>query len=148
MDRLFDVIAVSKGEEQAGPRLGIRCVFMGEVTVCPVSAPCASVEELETQAGKLRKDLDRAVDEARRILSGGAEKEEADPPASDMSVADLWRVLESMPDEAGFVERFNGLEEDQRRDVAEHVLTSCNIFSGRPALFSSRYDADTAFLGD
>ena len=147
MDRLFDVIAVSKGEEKAGPRLGIRCVFMGEANVCPVSAPCASVEELETEAGKLRNDLDRAVDRARRILAGGSE-EEAVPLSSDISVADLWRALESMPDNAGFVERFNGLEEGRRRDVAEHVLTSCNIFSGRPALFSSRYDVDTAFLGD
>jgi len=147
MDRLFDVVAVSKGEEKGGPRLGIRCIFMGEANVCPVSAPCASVEELETEARKLKDDLDRAVDRARRILAGGPE-EEAAPLSSDISVADLWRALESMPDDAGFVERFNGLGEDRRREVAEHVLTSCNIFSGRPAFFSSRYDADTAFLAE
>ncbi len=145
MDRLFDVTAVSEGEEKAGPRLGIRCFFMGEANVCPVSPPCASVEELETEAGKLRNDLDQAVDRARRILAGGPE-EETVPLSSDISVADLWRALESMPDDTGFVERFNGLEEDRRREVAEHVLTSCNIFSGRPAFFSSRYDGDTAFL--
>jgi len=30
--------------------------------------------------------------------------------------------------------------------VAEHVLTHCNVFSGKAAVFSSRYDGQSALL--
>jgi hypothetical protein len=30
--------------------------------------------------------------------------------------------------------------------VAEHILTKCNIFSGKAAVFSSRYDEATAMM--
>jgi len=147
MERLFDVIVDSEGgaEGKTGARLGIRCAFVGETAVCPVSARCSSVAELEAAAEKVRNDLDRAVDRARTLLDGGTE-ERGNFLSGDMTAEELWRALEALPDEAGFAETFNGLEEERRRQVAEYVLTSCNVFTGRPALFSSRYDAETALL--
>lgn len=65
---------------------------------------------------------------------------------SDMPADELWKILEAVPEDILFVERFNDLEEPKRREVAEYVLTTCSVFSGRPALFSSGYDADTALL--
>ena len=40
----------------------------------------------------------------------------------------------------------DNLEETKRKEVAEHVLTRCNIFSGRGAVFSARYDSETGYM--
>lgn len=41
---------------------------------------------------------------------------------------------------------FNDLEEVTRRRVADYVLTSCNVFSGRAAFFSERYESESATM--
>ncbi len=65
---------------------------------------------------------------------------------SDLPAYELWKTLEAVSEDTLFVERFNDLEEPKRRELAEYVLTTCSVFSGRPALFSSAYDAATALL--
>ncbi|MEW6665267.1 MAG: nitroreductase [Thermodesulfobacteriota bacterium] len=57
----------------------------------------------------------------------------------------IWVVLSGMEEKA-FVEAFNGLEEVKRREVAEYVLTRCNIFSGNARIFSARYDEESASM--
>jgi hypothetical protein len=146
-ESLFDLVVRNDPGDHAEVRLGVRCVIAGEQTVCPVSPPCSSVEQLRTEAEKIRLDLETAVEQGRAALDG---IEAFVPPetAEEMTAEELWQVLEAIPDDDLFVERFNELEEPLRKKVAEHVLTSCSVFSGRPALFSSRYDAETALLGD
>jgi hypothetical protein len=58
----------------------------------------------------------------------------------------VWSILSSIEDEDQFVRRFNALEEEKRREVAEYVLTKCNIFSGKASAFSSRYSNETGLL--
>jgi len=147
--RLFDVLVTRKPEagQDAEVRLGLRCVIAGEAAVLPISPPCSSVEQLRAEAEEVRLDLDRALERGRTALVG---VEEPGMPGADadLPAEELWRVLEAIPDDGLFVGRFNEMEEAQRKKVAEHVLTSCSVFSGRPALFSSRYDAETALLED
>lgn len=149
MGELFDAVVL--GERQNGRfpevRVCVRCDLSGETVLCPVSPACSSIEDFETEARRLHEDLDRALDRGRRALTGC---EEPCTPGSpdDMSAEELWHVLEAISDDALFVERFNQLDESYRRDVAEYVLTSCSVFSGRPAMFSSSYDAATALLDE
>jgi len=146
---LFDIIVEEGGERVTRPsvRLGIRCAVGGQETVCPVSGSFESGEHLEKEAEILRDDLDRALDRARKALGREQEGSESDLTSAG-SPEELWQRLTAIQDDGEFVERFNGLDEGKRREVAEHVLTACNVFSGRPALFSSRYDADSALLKD
>mgnify|MGYP001071422400 CR=1 FL=1 len=58
----------------------------------------------------------------------------------------VWAILKEMDGEEAFVEAFNQLDQERRGSVAEHVLTKCNIFSGRAAVFSSRYNSATGLL--
>lgn len=37
-----------------------------------------------------------------------------------------------------------GKGEGKKKEVAEHVLSRCNLFSGKAAVFSSRYDENSA----
>jgi len=144
---LFDVVVTKQPGTGQEPevRLGLRCVIAGETTVCPISPPCSSDEQLRAEVERVRLDLDRALERGRTALVGAGEPE-APGLDAELPAEELWRVLEAVPDDDLFVERFNEMEEDRRKKVAEHVLTSCNVFSGRPALFSSRYDAETALL--
>ena len=148
-ESLFDVVVVkdrNRGED-VEVCLGVRCVIAGEPAVCPISPPCSSLEQLRAEAERIRQDLDRALESGGTALSG-VESPGSPGVSEDMTPEEMWRVLEAVPDDDLFVERFNEMEESQRKKVAEHVLTSCSVFSGRPALFSSRYDAETALLGD
>lgn len=147
MTSLFDIIVeeAAEGGESRSVRLGIRCTVRGWEIVCPVSESFEGTERLEGEVESLRKDLDEVLERARRALKGGGE--EAVPDLSGVgSPEELWQRLSAVPTDSAFIERFNALDEDTRREVAEHVLTACNVFSARPALFSSRYDADTARL--
>ena len=64
----------------------------------------------------------------------------------DMDPEQIWSVLAGIEDETSFIRRFNQLNERQRRGVAEHVLTRCNIFAGKAALFSSQYTDESGKL--
>ncbi|MBW1787584.1 MAG: hypothetical protein JRK53_13325 [Deltaproteobacteria bacterium] len=63
-----------------------------------------------------------------------------------MSAEEAWEVLAAIGEEAAFAASFNALDIDRRRGVAEHVLTRCNVFSGRAAVFSTRFDGESALI--
>ena len=63
-----------------------------------------------------------------------------------MNAGEIWSILSAILDEGDFIQAFNALEEGKRKEVAEHVLTHCNVFSGRAAVFSSRYDDKSALM--
>ena len=149
MTSLFDIIVeeAAEGGESRSVRLGIRCTVRGWETVCPVSESFEGTERLEKEVEMLREDLDRVLDRARKAL--GTEPGVSKPDlAGAGSPEELWQRLTALAGDDEFVKRFNELDEETRREVAEHVLTACNVFSGRPAFFSSRYDTATALLRD
>lgn len=151
MGEPFDALVLNESQGNSSPRvrLCVRCDLSGETVLHPVSQACSSIEDLETEARRLHAELERALERGRRALAlaGSAEKG-GSCSSDDMSVEELWDVLETVDDDAMFVQRFNQLDDSLRRDVAEHVFTSCSVFSGRPAVFSSRYNADTALLDE
>jgi hypothetical protein len=61
-----------------------------------------------------------------------------------MKPEEIWTILSAILDEGEFIQSFNALEQGKRKEVAEHVLTRCSVFSGRAAVFSSRYDDNSA----
>jgi len=133
------------GGEVSECRIGLDIRLAGSEIDCPVSGPCRSVKEMERDVDALKRELDQLVGEAGIFFgktgpAGGPEF----PP--HMTAEEIWAVLSGMSDDEGFAASFNGLEEDRRRAVAEHVLTRCNIFSGRASVFSARFDSETALI--
>ena len=94
---------------------------------------------------KLQDSLGRLLEEAKGIFEDFATGEgiELTP---DMKPEEIWAILSRTKDELLFVKHFNGLDDEKRREVAEYILTQCNIFSGMGSIFSARYDHETAFL--
>ncbi|MBN2123823.1 MAG: nitroreductase [Deltaproteobacteria bacterium] len=57
----------------------------------------------------------------------------------------IWAALSGMR-EKEFIDAFNRMKEVKRREVAEYVLTQCNVFSGNAMIFSGRYDEASALM--
>lgn len=145
-----DVLELVESREDAGGEgkrlsLGIRICIGEHAVTCPLTSPCSSSAEMEAEIAaftRALKDLGgraKAVYQEAEIGGELGIREEMDGAA-------VWEVLSRIPEEGRFTEAFNCLEENRRRGIAEHVLTSCNVFSGKASVFSARYSDESALL--
>ena len=145
MEDIFELMITKdkeKGENiEAG--IGMRVKLAGLETIIPVTKSCPSYETLELELVAMRKNLEDLLKRAKDLFERSEKQADLglDP---NMPSEEIWPILSGLGDEKAFVEAFNSLEEAKRREVAEHVLTQCNIFSGKAAIFSARYDEKTA----
>ena len=147
MDKIFELITQrGKGDaKKPEARIGIRVKLSSFETICAVTPPCQSYHALESEVQAIRQDLENVLREARELFEGASRKDRLGL-SPDMKAEEIWSVLSSMHNEGEFVESFNALEQGRRKEVAEHVLTHCNVFAGKAAVFSSRYNDNSARL--
>lgn len=147
MSAIFKIIIRDEeGGENKGIFIGIDLQIVGRTIQCPITGVCRTYEELSSEVAKIEDGLKRVVQEGKGLLEGTTrEYEKGFTP--DMLPEEIWSALSEIEEEAIFIERFNDLEEEKRREVAEYVFTKCNIFSGRPSLFAARYNASSGLMG-
>jgi len=147
MDKIFELITQPGKEEgkKTEVRLGIRVKLSSFETTCFVTQPCQSYRALESDVQGIRQNIEDVLKEARDVFEGSARKDNLGL-RPDMNAGEIWSILSAILDEGDFIQAFNALEEGKRKEVAEHVLTHCNVFSGRAAVFSSRYDDKSALM--
>jgi hypothetical protein len=147
MDKIFELTTQKGKEERKKPevRLGIRIKLSSFETTCFVTQPCQSYHALESEVQAIRQNLEEVLKEAKQVFEGSSKKDSLGL-RPNMKAGEIWSVLSAILDEADFVQVFNALEEGKRKEVAEHVLTHCNVFSGKAAVFSSRYNDKTALM--
>ncbi|MFO7601999.1 MAG: hypothetical protein R6X27_19645 [Candidatus Desulfacyla sp.] len=146
MEDLFELMTLTEaGKGKVSVRLGIRLKVAGQETVCPVIRSCEAYETFEQESQALIDRLEQMKQKARTLFKApsSAAGLEIGP---DMPAKEIWSVLSTMADETRWVAAFNELSVSQRQAVAEHVLTQCNIFSGKAAVFSRRYDSETGLM--
>jgi len=147
MDKIFELIAQpgSGEEKKAEARLGIRIKLSSFEATCFVTRPAQSFRALESEVQAIRQNLEDVLKEAREIFEGSSKR---DPLGlrPDMTPEQIWNILSAVREENDFIQAFNALGERKRKELAEHVLTHCNVFSGKAAVFSSRYDDQSALL--
>jgi len=144
--RLIEIPAEDK-EKDPGICIGIDIRIGEQQMTCPVSDPCKDTKALEQIQEMLEGDLSRVIESGKAFLSA---LDQAQPRSGNFSKdtppQDIWETLTRIEKEDEFVLQFNGLSEEDRMQVAEHVLTQCNIFQGRASLFVQRYDNVTALM--
>jgi len=64
----------------------------------------------------------------------------------EMSPEQIWSILSQIDEEDLFIKGFNSLDDIKRRELAEYVLSRCNIFSGKGSIFSERYNSESGLL--
>ena len=144
---MFELILQENKEKKNQPRvsLGLRLKVSGYETVCPVTGAIDDFRTFEAEVESIQGQLDRIKTEVRDLFerSSTQGKLGLDP---HMAPGEIWAILSGIKEDDEFSQSFNSLDEVKRREVAEHVLTQCNIFSGKAAVFSSRYDEATAMM--
>lgn len=147
MEGIFEMMTqTGKGEgDKLTVSVGIRVKLGGHETTCPFSRACASFPALEMEVQAIKNGLDGLLAKAKELF-GEPTAEAGLDLRSDMGPEEIWSILSAVSDENLFVKSFNSLEEAKRKEVAEHVLTKCNIFSGKASVFSSRYDNETGLM--
>jgi hypothetical protein len=147
MSDIFKLVEIQeKGEDdKRGVCIGIDVRIADREVSCPVSGVCHSEKELAIEIEGIQKDLNRIAEKCKGLFG-------VDLPGKgsritpDMTPGEIWSILSEIEEENFFVEIFNGLDATRRTEMAEHVLSSCNIFSGKAAVFSARYDNKTGLL--
>jgi hypothetical protein len=147
MESIFEMVTETgkRDKEEKTVSVGIRLKVGGHETTCSVSRACDSYEALEIEVQVIKNSLDSLLAKAKELL-GEPTAEAGLDLRSDMEPEEIWSILSGVSDEDLFIKSFNNLEEVKRREVAEHVLTQCNIFSGKASIFSSRYDNGTGLM--
>lgn len=147
MEDIFEMLTVAEKEkiDTIGLRLGVRIKIAGHETTCPISKICNSYEALEIEVQALKNHLERIMNGARNIFSRSSIQGGLDI-RPDMTPEQVWTILSNIADEKLFVDSFNSIDEIKRREIAEHVLTECNIFSDKASTFSSRYNNESGLM--
>ncbi len=143
MKRLFRILPVAESDPPAFC-IALDLRLGGEEVFCPVSGVFRSEGAMSAEIERLQGSLEGLRKEGRRLFEAPSAAQDGIAPG--MTPADLWSALAGLEPESALVERFNRLPEEERRAVAEHVFSHCNVFSGRGAFFSSRYDTATGKL--
>jgi hypothetical protein len=125
--------------------LGLRVKVAGFETVCTVTRPVDDPKAFEAEVESILDQLGGIRTKARELFERSSTQGKLGLRPG-MTAAEIWAVLSRIKEESEFSQSFNSLEEPKRREVAEHVLTKCNIFSGKGAVFSSRYHEATATM--
>jgi len=146
MAKLFQLIEIENDQETSGKSisLGIQVTIGEHTSILPVTTECHSVGALTKEVKALQEELEDFLARGKALFQGkrGGGMEITD----DMTPEQVWSVLSAIAGEEPFAKTFNSMGEERRREVAEYVLTSCNIFAGKAAVFSARYDSDAALL--
>lgn len=134
-----------KGVGAAGLALGVRISIGGRETLCQVTETWKTREDAQEGIGSMIAALEGML-RAAEALPRRVRPETVSLPPGDLPPERVWKGLSEQKDTEGLLQAYNGLPEEVRRAVAEHVLAHCNVFSGKGAFFSSRYDTESALL--
>ncbi len=125
--------------------VGIELKGAGRSIRCPLTEGSEDYGKVIEQIGALQQSLQELRERIESKISISEKGVDLDfPPGTPPE--EIWNRLCEIKEEETFVEGFNSLPPEQRLGVADFVLTHCNIFSGRAAVFSARYDNETGFM--
>ena len=115
----------------------------GSVLLIP---KCTSYEDLEKEVDQIKGELDALVQQSKKMFEAQGAGEEIPGLNEDMSPQEIWQILAEIKNEDVLLREFNSLSQEKRFEVADHVLTHCNVFSGAGSIFSMRYNREEGIL--
>ncbi|MFO7875420.1 MAG: hypothetical protein R6U55_02415 [Desulfovermiculus sp.] len=139
----LDSVSVEKTRESL--RFTLYCVCAGQRLSVIESA---SLEELGPEIEALEKGLKEIKSQAQRAWEKLPHEDASGPTSNqDMQPAQIWAQLEACSSHQELQDTFNNLPDTVRREVAQHVFSTVNMFAGAGSFFAQNYDHGTAMLG-
>ena len=150
MANIFKLIELNdqteeKNNKNFGFCIGINVQIADMAMPCPVSKVCHSYEDLAVEVEKIQRNLENVLGEAKTLFEEPTTKEDFEI-TPEKSPEEIWSILSRIQDESDFVKHFNSLDDTRRREVADHVIAKCNVFTGRGSVFSARFNNKTGYM--
>jgi hypothetical protein len=146
-------LEIEKDIGESRPRVGIS----KEVTVAdgrgstlsgPVSLVpgCDSYQILEKEVAAIKEELDTLLEESKSIFGGQGKIQETQDVDESKTAQEIWDLLSAINAPEVLSASFNGMSYEKRIEVADYVLSHCNVFSGPASVFSMRYNSEEGLL--
>ncbi|HDL90320.1 MAG TPA: hypothetical protein ENG14_05395 [Thermodesulforhabdus norvegica] len=109
-----------------------------EGTIVELISSVESLDDFEKELTALRSELDKMLNKAKSLFEAMSSGKPLDPQ-------EIWNIMKqmSLPDMRDY---FNSLDESVRREVANFIFSTVNMFSGAGPMFATFYDPETALL--
>jgi len=141
--------AVDEKNSKVGVSLNVEAVE-GEVSTLSGSVllveKCSSYEMLQKEISRIKEELDVLLGKSKRLFEVEIGEEKPQGVNEDMSVKEIWDFLSIIKDPEVLLVKFNSMSRQKRFEVADYVLSHCNVFSGPASIFSMRYNSEEGVL--
>ena len=107
---------------------------------------CDSYQMLEKEVAAIKKELDALLEESKRLFGGQGNILETQDVDESKSPQEIWDLLSAIKAPEVLSASFNGMSYEKRIEVADYVLSHCNVFSGPASVFSMRYNSEEGLL--
>jgi hypothetical protein len=146
-------LTIDREADEKGTRVGISIdadmtngrgsKLSGSVCVIP---QCDSYQKLKKEIAAAKEALDILLKESGKLFDEEHKKEEAPDVDESMSAKEIWDLLSTIKDPEVLLMKFNSMSHQTRIEVADYVLTHCNVFSSPASIFSMRYNIEEGLL--
>ena len=146
-------LEIEKGVDEKNSKVGVSLnleVADGEVSTLSGSVllveKCSSYEILHKEVSRIKEELDVLLEKSRRLFEVEIGEEKSQSVNEDMSVKEIWDFLSMIKDPEVLLVKFNSMSRQKRFEVADYVLSNCNVFSGPASIFSMRYNSEEGVI--
>ena len=146
-------LEIEKGVDEKNSKVGVSLnleVADGEVSTLSGSVllveKCSSYEMLQKEISRIKEELDVLLGKSKRLFEVEIGEEKPQGVNEDMSVKEIWDFLSIIKDPEVLLVKFNSMSRQKRFEVADYVLSHCNVFSGPASIFSMRYNSEEGVL--
>ncbi|MBW2003444.1 MAG: hypothetical protein JRI72_02365 [Deltaproteobacteria bacterium] len=146
-------LEIEKGVDEKNSKVGVSLnveVADGEESTLSGSVllveKCSSYEILQKEISQIKEELDVLLEKSRSLFEVEVGEDKSQDVDEDMSVKEIWDFLSMIKDPEVLVVKFNSMSRQKRLEVADYVLSNCNVFSGPASIFSMRYNSEEGML--
>ena len=107
---------------------------------------CSSYEILYKEVSRIKEELDSLLEKSERLFEVEIGEKKSQGVNEDMSVKEIWDFLSMIKDPEVLLVKFNSMSRQKRFEVADYVLSNCNVFSGPASIFSMRYNSEEGVI--
>ncbi len=104
-----------------------------------------SYEVLQKEISRIKEELDALLYKSKQLFETEI-REEGPDVDEDMSAEEIWNLLSIIKDPEVLLVKFNSMSRQKRLEVADYVLSHCNVFSGPASIFSMRYNSEEGVI--
>ena len=147
------ILEIEKGVDEKNSKVGVSLnveAVEGEVSTLSGSVllveKCSSYEMLQKEISRIKEELDVLLGKSKRLFEVEIGEEKPQGVNEDMSVKEIWDFLSIIKDPEVLLVKFNSMSRQKRFEVADYVLSHCNVFSGPASIFSMRYNSEEGVL--